>query len=61
MNIKKEGAILVEKFLQDVDISEVLKKRIIFLVGNNHTYKNVNGIDYQILLEADYLVNAYAM
>ena len=27
-------------------------------IGIHHTYKNVDGLDYQILLEADFLVNA---
>lgn len=33
--------------------------RICYLVGHHHTYVNVDGIDYRILLEADFLVNAY--
>lgn len=32
--------------------------RIVFLVAHHHTLQGVDGIDYQILLEADYLVNA---
>lgn len=32
--------------------------RIAYLVGHHHTYEGVDGLDYQILLEADYLVNA---
>lgn len=31
----------------------------IFLVGHHHTYTNIDGIDYQILVEADFLVNFY--
>ena len=27
-------------------------------MAHHHTYTGVDGIDYQILLEADYLVNA---
>jgi hypothetical protein len=27
------------------------------LIGHHHTYTNVDGIDYQILIEADFLVN----
>ena len=38
--------------------SRLLKERIIFLVTHHHTYSGVDGMDYQILLEADYLVNA---
>ena len=33
--------------------------RICFLVGHHHTLSGVDGIDYRILLEADYLVNAF--
>ena len=32
--------------------------RVCTLVGRHHTYENVDGMDCQILLEADYLVNA---
>lgn len=28
-----------------------------FLIGHHHTYTNVTGMDYQILIEADFLVN----
>ena len=30
-----------------------------YLVGHHHTYKDVVGLDYQILIEADFLVNLY--
>ena len=33
--------------------------RVCYLIGHHHTYKGVDGIDYQILLEADFLVNAF--
>ena len=32
-----------------------------YLVGHHHTYQGVDGLDYQILLEADFLVNADEM
>ena len=33
--------------------------RVCYLVAHHHTYTNVDGIDYQILLEADFLVNLF--
>ena len=33
--------------------------RVCYLVGHHHTYTNIDGIDYQILVEADFLVNLY--
>ena len=35
-----------------------MTERVVYLVGHHHTYGEVDGPDYQILLEADYLVNA---
>jgi hypothetical protein len=29
------------------------------LIGHHHTYSKIDGIDYQILIEADFLVNIY--
>ncbi len=53
-----EGEILAREFFEDFDISEKMKERIVYLVAHHHTYANVQGMDYQILLEADFLVNA---
>ena len=32
-------------------------ERVAYLVGHHHTYDNVDGADYRILIEADFLVN----
>lgn len=55
---EKEGEILVTEFLKDTGYSEEFINRIIFLVGHHHTLKDITGLDYQILIEADYIVNA---
>ena len=44
---------LLEKFGFDKDVSD----RVQYLIGHHHTYDNIDGIDYQILVEADFLVN----
>ena len=53
-----EGVILAREFLKDAGLPEKAAERIIFLVGHHHTLQGIDGIDYQILIEADYLVNA---
>ena len=53
-----EGAVLAAEFLQDSGLSQSVIDRVVYLVGHHHTYTGVDGADYQILLEADYLVNA---
>lgn len=55
---EKEGVPLTRSFYEDYPIPEDQLERICFLVGHHHTYTNVDGMDYQILLEADFLVNA---
>ena len=34
-------------------------QRICFLIAHHHTYQSVDDIDYQILIEADFLVNMF--
>lgn len=55
---EKEGAVLAAEFLKDSDFSQDFINRVVYLVGHHHTLDAVDGLDYQILLEADYLVNA---
>ena len=57
-NQEKESPVLVENFLKDTDLDQKMKERIKFLVSHHHTYTGVDGLDYRILLEADFLVNA---
>ena len=53
-----EGIPLVRAFLSDTGLSPEQIERVAYLVGHHHTYINVDGADYQILLEADYIANA---
>lgn len=58
-NQEMEGPILADNLLTRCGIPESQIDRICWLVGHHHTYFPVDGIDHQILLEADYLVNAH--
>ena len=53
------GPPVARRLLQDSGLSAAAIERICFLIAHHHTYQNVVGLDYQILLEADFLVNAY--
>ncbi len=53
-----EGARMVCEFFAGTGLSTEQIDRIAFLVGHHHTYTGVDGLDYQILLEADYIANA---
>lgn len=55
---EKEGPVLVKEVLKDFSLDHAFVERVCYLVGHHHTYQDVDGLDYQILLEADFLVNA---
>ena len=56
---EREGPPVAEKLMEDLTMEKSVKDRILYLIGNHHTYTNINGIDYQILIEADFLVNIF--
>ncbi len=45
--------------LGDLGVDPEAIERVAWLVGHHHTYTDVQGLDYQILLEADFLVNLF--
>lgn len=55
---EEESWPLVMDFLQGCGLTDAQMERIAYLVSHHHTYTGVDKADYQILLEADYLVNA---
>ena len=57
-NQEEEGDVLVREFLADSGLSDKTVDRIAYLVGHHHTFRNIDGPDYQILVEADYIANA---
>ena len=53
-----EGIPMVESLLNDAGLSTHQMDRVKYLVGHHHTLSGIDGIDYQILVEADYIANA---
>lgn len=54
-----EGPPEAKILLSGLNIEDAIIERVCFLIAHHHTYHNITGIDYQILVEADFLVNAY--
>lgn len=54
-----EGPPLAEQMLRQLGYDEELVERVCYLVGHHHTYGAIVGEDYQILVEADFLVNLH--
>ncbi len=58
-NQEKEGAPIAWEMLQRLGYPEQVVERVSFLVGRHHTYSQIDGPDYQALVEADFLVNIF--
>ncbi len=57
---EQEGPAEARKLLAEVGgYTHEQIERVCFLIAHHHTYEHVDGIDWQILLEADFLVNAF--
>lgn len=56
---EQEGPAYAEELLRKVGFEKETVERVSYLVAHHHTYTNIDGIDYQILVEADFLVNLY--
>ena len=56
---QEEGPPEARALLVRLGAAETLIERVCWLIAHHHTYTNIEGLDYQILVEADFLVNAY--
>mgnify|MGYP004654734489 FL=1 len=54
---EKEGPEIAKKLLKKLGFAEDVSERVQYLIAHHHTYDNIDGMDYQILVEADFLVN----
>lgn len=51
------GPPCARKMLEKLGYDEKCIKRVEYLIGHHHKYTNIDGKDYQILVEADFIVN----
>ena len=56
---EKEGPAIARELLEELGYAPEVIDRVAYLVGHHHTYTNIDGSDYQILVEADFLVNLH--
>lgn len=53
------GPDIARRLFDGLDITKEEVERICYLIGHHHTYHDIDGLDYQILVEADFLVNFF--
>ena len=56
---QEEGPPEALTLLSQLGASERVIERVCWLIAHHHTYTDIQGMDYQILVEADFLVNAF--
>lgn len=54
-----EGPPIARQILEERKISKEIIDRVCYLIGNHHTYQKIDDIDFQILVEADFIVNIF--
>ena len=54
-----EGPAVAGEILMEFLLEEDTLARILYLIGHHHSYSKIDGIDFQILVEADFLVNIF--
>lgn len=53
------GPPMAKRMLADAGFPADVIERACYLVGHHHTYTDIDGVDLQILIEADIIVNLY--
>ena len=54
---EKEGPALAKELLERLGFETDISERVQYLIAHHHTYHEIDGLDFQILVEADFLVN----
>jgi HD superfamily phosphodiesterase len=54
---EQEGPPIAAEILKSEGVEPAIIERVCYIVGGHHTWAKNNGIDFQILWEADLLVN----
>ncbi len=53
-----EGPPVVREIMERLQVNPAIVERVCFIVSKHHSFSAIDGIDFQLLVEADFLVNA---
>lgn len=54
-----EGPAVARELLSGGGLADAELDRVLFLIGHHHSYGAIEGADFRVLVEADFLVNAF--
>ena len=53
-----EGPPVAREMMKQISVGPEVVDRVCFIVSKHHTFSAIDGIDFQLLVEADFLVNS---
>jgi uncharacterized protein len=53
-----EGPPVARETMEQISVDPEVVDRVCFIVSKHHTFSAIDGIDFQLLVEADFLVNS---
>lgn len=56
---EKEGPEIARQILEKYSFDSDVIERVCYIVGHHHSYGKIDRVDFQILVEADFLVNIF--
>ena len=54
---EKEGPPVARRLMEEIGVRSDIRERVCYIVGNHHTAERVDGLDFQVIWEADFIVN----
>ena len=54
---EREGPAVARKLMNDAGVRPDILERVCYIVGHHHTADKVDGADFQVIWEADFIVN----
>jgi len=54
-----EGQAVAMDILKEFNLDKNFVDRVCYLIGHHHTYTKIDDVDYQILIEADFIINIF--
>lgn len=55
---EQEGPPVARAILENIPVNPEVVDRVCFIISKHHTFSAIDDIDFQLLVEADFLVNA---
>lgn len=53
-----EGPPVARLILEQIGVGQAVTDRVCYIISKHHTFSAIDGIDFQLLVEADFLVNS---